>query len=677
MAHPPTAVERIDGWKEIARYLGRDVTTAIRWEKLKGLPVHRVPGGKRQAVFCYTHEIDAWLRQDSSDLAPSNSFSIRAAESPAGTGAEPQDVFHDIPPGMGLPGQQSSPGVRPILLAALAGLTLAFAVLTWLFWPDRIYPGDDAQITNDGAIKTHLVTDGRNLYMGEWRGGRIALTTVPVDGGTVREIPTPFNQTLPLAISHDGQQLLVLAGEGEEQEKALWTVSLSGDPPRPVGKILCHAAAWSPRDQQIAYSFGTAVYLAGADGGSSREIYNSTSIPLELQWSLDGQRLIMLLRDPSTWNSVIRELRLPADRSGVVSLRPLVTDPQNYASFSPVIDDRDDFFLGAGGEPSGIFVVQQPRLPWISRTATLPFTHQTTQANDFALDRAHHKLYVLKDVAAHNELEWYDRGAREFHPFLPGLSARDVDFSRDGKWVAWVREPDNTLWVAPTAGGSPRQVPTPGKISVALPRWSPDGQQIALMAKTPDGPYRIYVVPAAGGPLAPASHGSDNQGAPTWSPDGSSLVYGRVLCEEDRSCAIQEINLATGEQTLIPGSEALSTARWSPDGRFIAALRADQHEVWVLDRRSDRWKKLAEGVNGNDLAWARDSRFIYASRPQGEKPELLRISPETGAVDTAVDLTDFTRLNGRIDTWFAMTPDDSFIFLRIVAGHEVYALTYR
>ena len=63
MADSPTAVERIDGWKEIARYLGRDVTTAIRWERQKGLPVHRVQGGKRQPVFAYAHEIEHWLQR--------------------------------------------------------------------------------------------------------------------------------------------------------------------------------------------------------------------------------------------------------------------------------------------------------------------------------------------------------------------------------------------------------------------------------------------------------------------------------------------------------------------------------------------------------------------------------------------------------------------------------------
>ena len=35
---------RLDSWKAIAAYLGRDMSTVIRWEKEKGLPVHRLPG---------------------------------------------------------------------------------------------------------------------------------------------------------------------------------------------------------------------------------------------------------------------------------------------------------------------------------------------------------------------------------------------------------------------------------------------------------------------------------------------------------------------------------------------------------------------------------------------------------------------------------------------------------
>ncbi len=680
MADPPTAVERIDGWKEIARYLGRDVTTAIRWERQKGLPVHRVQGGKRQPVFCYVHEIEAWLgrgRANLSGMYAPGSLLVEAAPAMQ-TGSEAPVEWTP----RAIEGSNRSLGFAArswqLTLVVAVGVLLVVAILSWILWPHTIRLKDESQITNDGTIKTHLVTDGRNIYVGEWRNGRIVTAAGSVNGGPTHEIPTPFVQTLPVAISGNGRELLALVGEGEELERALWLIPVNGSAPRRVGNILCHAAAWTKDEQRIAYSFGNAVYLTTPAGSSSSELYKFTTIPEELRWSLDGRRLIVRLRDPSTWDAVIWELILRSDHLAVTSVRPLVTTPRNYDSISPVLDNRDDFFLGTGGEPSTIFSVQQPRLPWTAGAILERFVGASTQADDFALDRAGKRLYMLKDTAARTELNWFDDKSREFHLFLPGSSVQEVDFSRDGRSIAYVRGSDDTLWVASSDGASPRKIATPGMVNIELPRWSPDGKRLAFMGKFAKAPYRIFVTSAASdGTPVQASHGSDNQGAPTWSTDGRELVYGRVFCQEERNCAIQKIDLATGEQSTIPGSEGLSTARWSPDGRFVAALRADQHEVWILDWRSRAWKKLADGVNGNDLAWSRDSRSIYGSRPEGEQPELLRISVESGKADPVVDLSDFSKLNGRIDTWFAVTPDGSFIFRRIFAGHEVYALSYQ
>jgi len=60
--------ERLDSWKAIARYLGREVRTVQRWAKARNLPVHRLPGGTRPRVFAFASELDAWLR--SSELQP-------------------------------------------------------------------------------------------------------------------------------------------------------------------------------------------------------------------------------------------------------------------------------------------------------------------------------------------------------------------------------------------------------------------------------------------------------------------------------------------------------------------------------------------------------------------------------------------------------------------------------
>jgi len=55
-----TQGRRLESWKEIAAYLGRDVTTVRRWEKREGLPVHRLHHNKLGSVYAYTKELDAW-----------------------------------------------------------------------------------------------------------------------------------------------------------------------------------------------------------------------------------------------------------------------------------------------------------------------------------------------------------------------------------------------------------------------------------------------------------------------------------------------------------------------------------------------------------------------------------------------------------------------------------------
>ncbi len=65
MPPPPTAKpsERIDGWKAIGRFLGRDARTAQRWAQSRGLPIHRV-AGDGHSVFARAHELRAWLDGD-------------------------------------------------------------------------------------------------------------------------------------------------------------------------------------------------------------------------------------------------------------------------------------------------------------------------------------------------------------------------------------------------------------------------------------------------------------------------------------------------------------------------------------------------------------------------------------------------------------------------------------
>lgn len=54
----------LQSWKDISKYLERDIRTCHRWERELGLPVHRVDEKSlRSKVFAYKSEIDQWLRE--------------------------------------------------------------------------------------------------------------------------------------------------------------------------------------------------------------------------------------------------------------------------------------------------------------------------------------------------------------------------------------------------------------------------------------------------------------------------------------------------------------------------------------------------------------------------------------------------------------------------------------
>src|ERR1700739_768515 len=61
---------KLDTWKEIATFFGRDERTVKRWEKERGLPLRRVPGGRRGTVYAFSEELTAWLRSSQQSELP-------------------------------------------------------------------------------------------------------------------------------------------------------------------------------------------------------------------------------------------------------------------------------------------------------------------------------------------------------------------------------------------------------------------------------------------------------------------------------------------------------------------------------------------------------------------------------------------------------------------------------
>jgi Tol biopolymer transport system component len=129
------------------------------------------------------------------------------------------------------------------------------------------------------------------------------------------------------------------------------------------------------------------------------------------------------------------------------------------------------------------------------------------------------------------ELLRYDLRSQRLEPYLSGISAEQPDFSRDGKWIAYVLFPEGTLWRSRVDGSERLQLTTPPLITF-LPSWSPDGKRIAFTGippatgGIPAGHFRTYVVSAEGGNPEMVLTDEDDELNPTSTPDGNSLIVG-------------------------------------------------------------------------------------------------------------------------------------------------------
>lgn len=109
-------------WKEIASFLNRAERTVKRWERERGLPVHRVPGGERGGVYAYPSELRDWLKGKSSELEADDLAPGDPVDSAMEPGAASETVRAPAPAGRS---RRVSPA-RVVAWLLPLGLTAAF-----------------------------------------------------------------------------------------------------------------------------------------------------------------------------------------------------------------------------------------------------------------------------------------------------------------------------------------------------------------------------------------------------------------------------------------------------------------------------------------------------------------------------------------------------------------------
>ena len=541
-------------------------------------------------------------------------------------------------------------------------ITLCLGASIWVFYrySRSMYPSAFTKITFDNRPKSFLGTDGNRLYFTEF--SPFSVDQVSLSGGAIGSIPIQVSgQPSGLfGVSPDGDNFLVSSTDTTSAE--LWNVSVFGGASRHLGSA--NGAAFSLDGKSVAFLSPEGDLFTGrSDGTEVQKLTNVGRNSYRPAWSPDGQSI-----------RFDRERRLWEISSSGTNLHRLLPGwqpglPQYCGSWTPngrfflfvagnsnrgggqiwVIDERGDALHHGHQEP--VQLTSGPTI-WTSPIAA------KDAKNIFALG-----------TTEIGELVRFDMKSKEFQPFLSGISAESVAFSKDGKYVAYVSFPDGILWKANVDGNGAVPLTAP-PLHPENPRWSPDGKEILFMdvSSSLEG---MYIVPSEGGvPQRLLPEDSEQESDPTWSADGSRIVFASGIPRDPKS-DLRILETSSHKIDIVAGSSGLYSPRWSPDGQYLTAISRVSGGLMLFDMQQEQWRSLNTSV-ASFPAWSKDS--IYYLVPTGSNRGVFRVSVKGGASKQVIDLKDW-RSTGWWGFWMDLDASGSPMMLRDTGSNNIYRLT--
>jgi hypothetical protein len=238
----------------------------------------------------------------------------------------------------------------------------------------------------------------------------------------------------------------------------------------------------------------------------------------------------------------------------------------------------------------------------------------STAIAHFSASRGGVVAYQSHSDVAH--LAWFDRsGTETVMTTMPPGGYLDLRMSADGREVLLPRlEPGvgtYDLWrLDLTRGVDQRMTSDPGNDISAL--WVPARHAIVYGRGTP--PHMV-IRDESSGAESPVTPGTDFQDAQDVTPDGQWLVY--TQRRSNGTSGLFVLRLAEGADRTPSGAYdspfGHSTARFSPDGHWLAFVAADsgQGEVYVAPFPATGRKERVSTNGGAAPRWSRDGRELF------------------------------------------------------------------
>jgi len=294
--------DRLDGWKEIAGYLGRSVRTAHRWEKTLGLPVRRVEGQKADIVFALRSEIDEWREAKAKEIA---SPPEKSEEAESGAIAAELATHQASPHLRSLDEIKRDSLPLPRWLIAWALVATAAAILGWAWIALWGFPGEDSAGGRPiaGPIESdfHQFPPPRGLVAFESeRDGNSEIYLMNDDGSEERRRLThhPAIDMQP-AISPDGTKVAFVSDRLNDVDE-IFIMDIDGSNLRHLDTGIEHdfaqGIAWHPSGEKLAFSFRSGgtfhLYEIREEGSGLEQLADSGEDLIRPRYRLDGTRIL-------------------------------------------------------------------------------------------------------------------------------------------------------------------------------------------------------------------------------------------------------------------------------------------------------------------------------------------------------------------------------------------------
>lgn len=572
-----------------------------------------------------------------------------------------------------------------IFISLMVGLVILGVSGMVIVWPklNNSFPKivSAKQITNDGLPKTSgPVSDGTRIYFGEFSGGRNILKEVSKTGGETEEIQTFLPDPLIEDFSQEDSQLLVQAGKDQwnPEGSAFWLVPVPRGPTRRMEGVVGRAGGWVPEPKgKFYFSKSKDIYIADHDGGNARKIATAAAEVRAIQASPDGSYLRFTISDLGKCAYSLWEVRLDGK-----ALRPLLpewskTPLECCGTWTP--DGKYYLFqsLQRNIDINNIWVMRERSGFWGKRSEPVKLVAAPTSFSRMTFGRDNSPIFALGEQRR-AELVAFDKDSGNFVPFLGGISAGELDFSRDGKWVAYVTYPDGLLWRS-RLDGSDRLQLTFSPTRAALVHWSPDGKQIAFSQISPGKPWKISLISRDGG--APQELTSDDlvETDPNWSPDGKTLAYGVYVPGRADQSAIRLLDLKTRASRQLPGSVGVCFPRWAPNGRYLVAEDLpNDTKLRLFDFKTNKWRELLSNVGTIAyFSWSSDSNYLYFDNLLTDDPSYLRVRIADSKLEQVTSLKSLRRYISDFEVPYSgLAPGEIPIFARDTSMQEIYALDW-